>query len=133
MVEILITIIIYIFGVMVALKMIENMCKGEELDYPMVFFVCASSWIVVSFLLIKIAVDRITDIWRKKITEIYSYTEENNPYANGETISVLLVENAKNNKYFEISVSSDMDDGCSIFLTEEQITELMQKIKSSIK
>ena len=69
----------------------------------------------------------------KKITEIYSYTEENNPYANGETISVLLVENAKNNKYFEIAVSSDMDDGCSIFLTEEQITELMQKIKSSIK
>ena len=68
----------------------------------------------------------------KKITEIYSYTEENNPYANGETILVLLVENAKNNKYFEISVSSDMDDGCSIFLTEEQITELTQKIKSSI-
>ena len=68
----------------------------------------------------------------KKITEIYSYTEENNPYANGETISVLLVENAKNNKYFEIFVSSNMDNGCSIFLTEEQITELTQKIKSSI-
>ena len=46
--------------------------------------------------------------------------------------SVLLVEDTKNNKYFEISVSSDMDDGCSIFLTEEQITELTQKIKSSI-
>ena len=69
----------------------------------------------------------------KKITEIYSYTEENNPYANGETISVLLVENVKNNKYIEVSVSSDIDNGCSIFLTEEQITELMQKIKSSIK
>lgn len=68
----------------------------------------------------------------KKITEIYSYTEEDDPYANGETISVLLVENAKNNKYIEISVSSDMDDDCSIFLTEEQITELTQKIKSSI-
>ena len=68
----------------------------------------------------------------KKITEIYSYTEENNPYANGETISVLLVENAKNNKYFEISVSSDMDDGCSIFLTEEQITDLIQKLNSAI-
>ena len=67
-----------------------------------------------------------------KITEIYSYTEENNPYANGETILVLLVENAKNNKYFEISVSSNMDNGCSIFLTEKQITELTQKIKSSI-
>ena len=67
-----------------------------------------------------------------KITEIYSYTEENNPYANGETILVLLVENAKNNKYFEISVSSNMDNGCSIFLIEEQITELTQKIKSSI-
>ena len=67
-----------------------------------------------------------------KITEIYSYTEENNPYANGETILVLLVENAKNNKYFEISVSSDIDNGCSIFLTEEQIIELTQKIKSSI-
>ena len=66
MVEILITIIIYIFGVMVALKMIENMCKGEELDYPMVFFVCASSWVVVSLLLIKIAVDRVTDIWGKR-------------------------------------------------------------------
>ena len=67
-----------------------------------------------------------------KITEIYSYTEENNPYANGETILVLLVENVKNNKYFEISVSSNTDNGCSIFLTEEQITELTQKIKSSI-
>lgn len=66
MVEILITIIIYIFGVMVALKMIENMCKGEELDYPMVFFVGASSWVAVSLLLIKFAVDRITNIWRKK-------------------------------------------------------------------
>ena len=68
----------------------------------------------------------------KKITEIYSYTEENNPYANGNTISVLLVENAKNNKYIEVSVSSDIDNGCSIFLTEEQIIELTQKIKSSI-
>ena len=68
----------------------------------------------------------------KKITEIYSYTEENNPYANGETISVLLVEDTKNNKYFEISVSSDMDDGCSIFLTEEQITDLIQKLNSAI-
>ena len=67
-----------------------------------------------------------------KITEIYSYTEENNPYANGNTISVLLVENVKNNKYIEVSVSSDIDNGCSIFLTEEQIIELTQKIKSSI-
>ena len=66
MIEILITIIIYIFGVMIALKMIESMCKGEELDYPMVFFVCASSWIVVSLLLIKFAVDRITNIWGKR-------------------------------------------------------------------
>ena len=66
MVEILITIIIYIFGVMIALKMIESMCKGEELDYPMVFFVGASSWVVVSFLLIKIAFDKITNIWIKK-------------------------------------------------------------------
>ena len=69
---------------------------------------------------------------KKKITEIYSYTEENNPYANGETISVLLVENAKNNKYIEISVSSDMDDGCSIFLTKDQITDLIQKLNSAI-
>ena len=68
----------------------------------------------------------------KKITEIYSYTEENNPYANGETISVLLVEDTKNNKYFEISVSSDMDDGCSIFLTKDQITDLIQKLNSAI-
>ena len=66
MVEILITIIIYIFGVMIALKMIEGMCKGEELDYPMVFFVGASSWVLVSLLLIKIAFDRITNIWRKR-------------------------------------------------------------------
>ena len=66
MIEILITIIIYIIGVMVALKMIESMCKGEELDYPMVFFVGASSWVVVSLLLIKIAVDRVTDIWGKR-------------------------------------------------------------------
>ena len=66
MVEILITIFIYIFSVMIALKMIESMCKGEELDYPMVFFVGASSWVVVSLLLIKIAFDRITNIWRKR-------------------------------------------------------------------
>ena len=68
----------------------------------------------------------------KKITEVFSYTEENNPYANGNTISVLLVENVKNNKYIEVSVSSDIDNGCSIVLTEEQIIELTQKIKSSI-
>lgn len=61
MVEILIINVIYIIGVMVALKMIENMCKGEKLDYPMVFFVCASSWVVVSFLSIKIAFDKITN------------------------------------------------------------------------
>lgn len=66
MVEILIINVIYIIGVMVALNMIENMYKGEKLDYPMVFFVCASSWVVVSFLLIKIAFDKITDIWIKK-------------------------------------------------------------------
>ena len=57
--ENLIIFIIYFIGVMVALKMIENMCKGEKLDYPMVFFVCASSWFVVFFLLIKFAFDRI--------------------------------------------------------------------------
>lgn len=66
MVEILITIAIYIIGVVVALKMIENMCKGEELDYPMVFFVATSSWVAVSFLFIKIAFDKITNIWRKR-------------------------------------------------------------------
>ena len=64
--ENLIIFIIYFIGVMVALKMIENMCKGEELDYPMVFFICASSWVVVSFLLIKIAFDKITNLWRKR-------------------------------------------------------------------
>ena len=64
--ENLIIFIIYFIGVMVALNMIENMCKGEKLDYPMVFFVCASSWVVVFFLLIKIAFDRITNIWRKR-------------------------------------------------------------------
>ena len=68
----------------------------------------------------------------KKITEVFSYTEENNPYANGETISVSLVNDANYNKYIEVSVSSDIDNGCSIFLTEEQIIELTQKIKSSI-
>ena len=61
MVEILIINVIYIIGVMVALKMIESICHGEELDYPMVFFACASSWLVVSFLLIKIAFDIITN------------------------------------------------------------------------
>lgn len=64
--ENLIIFIIYFIGVMVALKMIENMCKGEKLDYPMVFFVCTSSWVVVSFLFIKIAFDKITNIWRKR-------------------------------------------------------------------
>ena len=47
----------------------------------------------------------------KEITEIYSYTEENNPYATGETISVLLVKDRNNNKYVEISVSSDINNG----------------------
>ena len=68
----------------------------------------------------------------KEITEIYSYTEENNPYATGETISVLLVKDRNNNKYVEISVSSDINNGCSIFLTEEQIRELIQNLKSSL-
>lgn len=66
MVEILIINVIYIIGVMAAINMIENFYKGEELDYPMVFFVCASSWVVVFFLLIKIAFDRITNLWRKR-------------------------------------------------------------------
>lgn len=66
MVEILVINVIYIIGVMVAINMIENLYKGEELDYPMVFFVCASSWVVVSFLFIKIAFDKITNIWRKR-------------------------------------------------------------------
>lgn len=66
----------------------------------------------------------------KKVTDIYSYTEENNPYANGETISVSLVKYANYNKYFEISVSNDANNGCSIFLKGEQITELIQKINS---
>ena len=66
MVEILITIIIYIIGVMVAINMIENLYKGEELDYPMVFFICASSWVAVSLLFVKIAFDKITNTWRKR-------------------------------------------------------------------
>lgn len=66
MVEILIINVIYIIGVMVAINMIENLYKGEELDYPMVFFVGASSWVIVSFLFIKIAFDKITNIWRKR-------------------------------------------------------------------
>ena len=65
MVEILITIIIYIIGVMVALKMIESMCKGEELDYPMVFFVCASSWVVVFLLIGKIILNKVTNFIRR--------------------------------------------------------------------
>lgn len=64
--ENLIIFTIYFIGVMVALKMIESMHRGEELDYPMVFFVATSSWLVVSFLLIKIAFGRITNIWRKR-------------------------------------------------------------------
>ena len=66
----------------------------------------------------------------KKVTDTYSYTQENNSYANGENISVSLVKDANYNKYFEISVSNDANNGCSIFLKGEQITELIQKINS---
>ena len=68
----------------------------------------------------------------KKITEVFSYTEENNPYANGETISVSLVNDANYNKYIEIAVYNDVVDGCSIFLTKDQITDLIQKLNSAI-
>lgn len=68
----------------------------------------------------------------KKVTEVFSYTEENNPYANGETISVSLVKDANYNKYIEIDVYNDVEDGCSIFLTKDQITELIQKLNSVI-
>lgn len=68
----------------------------------------------------------------KKITEVFSYTEENNPYANGETISVSLVNDANHNKYIEIDVYNDVEDGCSIFLTKDQITDLIQKLNSAI-
>lgn len=68
----------------------------------------------------------------KKITEVFSYTEENNPYANGETISVSLVKDANYNKYIEIAVYNDVEDGCSIFLTKDQITELIQKLNSVV-
>lgn len=66
MIEILLTIVIYIIGVMVALKMIENMCHGEELDYPMVFFVSTSSWLVVFLLIGKTMLNKIMGFVRKK-------------------------------------------------------------------
>lgn len=68
----------------------------------------------------------------KKITKVFSYTEENNPYADGETISVSLVEDANYNKYIEIDVYNDVENGCSIFLTKDQITDLIQKLNSAI-
>lgn len=64
--ENLIIFTIYFIGVMVALKMIENMHRGEELDYPMVFFVATSSWVAVLLLFVKIAFDKITNTWRKR-------------------------------------------------------------------
>ena len=63
--EILRIFIIYFIGVMVALKMIENMCKEEELDYPMVFFVCASSWVAVFLLIGKIILNKVTNFIRR--------------------------------------------------------------------
>lgn len=68
----------------------------------------------------------------KKITEIYSYTEENNPYANGESISVCVVKNTNSDRYFELAVSNDACDGCAIFLTEEEVKKLIDKLKSNL-
>lgn len=68
----------------------------------------------------------------KKITEVYSYTEENNPYANGETISVFLVKDANYNNYIEINVHNDLKNGCSIFLIEEEVKALINKLKSNL-
>lgn len=65
---------------------------------------------------------------KKNIEEIYSYTEDSNPYANGETISVSLIKDANYNRYVEIAVSNDVTDGCSIFLTEEQIKEIVNQL-----
>lgn len=68
----------------------------------------------------------------KKITKVYSYTEENNPYANGENISVYLIKDANYNRYFEFAVSNYVNDGCSIFLTEEEVKTLIDKLKLNL-
>lgn len=68
----------------------------------------------------------------KKITEVYSYTEENNPYANGESLSVCVVKDTNYNRYFEFAVSNDVCDGCAIFLTEEEVKTLINKLTSNL-
>lgn len=68
-----------------------------------------------------------------KIKQIYSYKEIYNPYSNGEEISISLVQNDRDEKYFEVFISSDDEYGCGIYLTPQQVEELINQLKSNLE
>lgn len=68
----------------------------------------------------------------QKIKQIYSYKETDNPYSNGEEISVSLVNNDRKEKYIEVYVTNDDEYGCGIYLTHKQAEELINKLKSNL-
>lgn len=68
----------------------------------------------------------------KKIENVYHYQETDNPYSNGEEISVSLVWNDRKEKYVEVYVTNDVENGCGIYLTPQQAEELINELKSKL-
>lgn len=69
----------------------------------------------------------------QKVTEVFHYTETNNPYANGEEIAVTLIENDNNEKYFEFFVKNYDEFGCGVYLTPNQVVDLINQLKLKIE
>lgn len=70
MIKILISIVLYYIGIILALKIIENRHRGELIDYGIAFPFCTLSWFAVFLLVGKTAlnniVDFIKDVWKRK-------------------------------------------------------------------
>lgn len=68
----------------------------------------------------------------QEVQRIYSYEETDNPYSQNEEISVELVKNNKGEEYISIFVKNDLNDGCGIFLSNEQAKEMANIVLSNI-
>lgn len=67
-----------------------------------------------------------------KTKTIYTYKENNNPYANGEEINVSELETNDNNHYINIFVSNEDCSGAGIYLTKNEVINLVDKLNMSI-
>jgi hypothetical protein len=64
---------------------------------------------------------------------IYTYKENNNPYAHGENISVEDVSlTCGAERYISFFIGSDDTEGCGIFLTKEETIKLIDSLNMAI-